>query len=273
MPTLDQHEDAQVVRGLLVGDSGSGKSGALASLVEDGYRLFIADYDNGIDILANILKAKNKALLKQVDYQSIRPTYKIQGDKAVPQNAEAWKEGLTYLQSAVNKGLGPDDVLVLDSLSFGAKFAMQHILKINGRLTAHPWESDYGEAQKLVEDLVSMLTDPDAIQCNVLCTAHIAWTVPKDDPNAVVRGLPAIIGKALNPVIPRYFNHLLACRSVGDGPAKKRYIHTQPMEGLELKNSNPAVVKDRYPLETGLRDYFQDILGVPGPARRKSAAA
>lgn len=105
-----------------------------------------------------------------------------------------------------------------------------------------------------------MLTDSH-FQTNVICTAHIAWTSIKDDPNGAVRGLPSMIGQALNSVIPRYFNHLLACRSLGEGAAISRYIHTRPIAGLELKNANPTVARERYKLETGLADYFFDILG------------
>lgn len=270
MPKLTDHENVQVVRGLLVGDSGSGKTGALASLVEDGYRLWIADYDNGIDVLANILRRRERELgrklLDRVDYRSIRSKYTVVGSRTVPENAEAWGQGLTYLQSAFKNDPGPEDVLVLDSISFAAKFAMHHILKINNRLQVQPWQSDYGEAQGLIENLVGMLTDDD-VGCNVLCTAHIAWTELENDPNGAVRGLPALIGKALNPVIPRYFNHVLACRSVGDAESLQRYIHTQPVAGLELKNAAPGSVRPRYPLESGLAQYFADVLGVRPEAK------
>lgn len=39
---------------LLIGDSGTGKTGALASLARDGYRLFIIDLENGSKILRDL---------------------------------------------------------------------------------------------------------------------------------------------------------------------------------------------------------------------------
>ncbi len=51
MPTLDQHQSAEVVKVLVIADSGAGKSGLIGSLANAGYRCFIADMDNGLDVL------------------------------------------------------------------------------------------------------------------------------------------------------------------------------------------------------------------------------
>ena len=51
MPSLSAHQSNDYVKLLLCGDSGSGKSGALASLVGAGYKLRILDMDNGLDSL------------------------------------------------------------------------------------------------------------------------------------------------------------------------------------------------------------------------------
>jgi hypothetical protein len=47
---------------LNMGDAGSGKTGALASLAKAGQRLVILDFDNGLDILIGLLKNDQKAL-------------------------------------------------------------------------------------------------------------------------------------------------------------------------------------------------------------------
>ena len=41
---------------MLIGDNGSGKSGAVASLADAGYNIRMLDLDNGIDVLASLLK-------------------------------------------------------------------------------------------------------------------------------------------------------------------------------------------------------------------------
>lgn len=261
MPTLDSKVTSPIIRALLIGDSGSGKTGALASLVEAGYNLHIADFDNGLDVLASILKRKDPELLKFVDYATFRDGFKVQGDKTVPLSADAWMHGIKYIDKVCsNKSLGANDVLVIDSLSFAAKSAMNHILKLNGRLTMAPWQSDYGEAQRLVENLVGMLTD-DEIKVNVICTAHIAF-IGNEENGEPVKGFPSLIGKALGPVIPRYFNHALLCRAVGSGAGLSQRIHTVTFGNIELKNTNPGVVKPDYDLRKGgLASYFKDARG------------
>ena len=51
MPTLEEHISQKTVKMLLLGESGSGKTGLLGTLPPAGYRLFIADFDSGLDIL------------------------------------------------------------------------------------------------------------------------------------------------------------------------------------------------------------------------------
>jgi hypothetical protein len=158
-----------------------------------------------------------------------------------------------------------DDILVIDSLSMAGKAALRWVLGMNGRLALPPQLQDWGEAQNLIESMVGMLTD-DALQTNVICTAHIKWL--EDAQGAIERGFPDAPGKALSPVLGRYFNHQLAAQTAGDGKGLKRSIHASPIKNLELKNANPAVVKDTYPLASGLADYFQAIRGVvPGGAK------
>jgi AAA domain len=261
MPNMADRKNDPLVRALLIGDSGGGKTGALTSLVATGYNLFIADFDNGLDVLASLVRRQVPDRLSQIEYETFRDKHKVMGDKLVPLDASAWTKGIRYIEKITQmKDLSGNDVLVIDSLSFAAKAALAHILKMNGRLTMAPYQSDYGEAQKLVEGLVALLTDP-AISCNVICTAHVNYQ-GDEEAGVPTKGLPAMIGKAINPIIPRYFNHTLLARQIGAEGALKRYIHTQTFGNIELKNTNPGVIKSRYPLETGLADYFFDARGV-----------
>ena len=50
MPNLSKHQSSEFTKLLLMGDSKSGKTGALASLVLAGYKLRILDFDNGLEI-------------------------------------------------------------------------------------------------------------------------------------------------------------------------------------------------------------------------------
>jgi hypothetical protein len=271
MPKLSDPETQPPVRMMLIGDSGTGKTGSLASLAKAGYNLYIADFDNGMEILRNLLR-DDPAALARVDFETCRDTFEVQGNNTVPKEARAWAKGIKYLESALKHGLGPNEILVVDSLSFAAYAAMLYILKLNNRLTKRPWQSDWGEAQNLTENLVGMLTAD--IDCHVICTAHIATSggqhverVEGREPIVIdegpIRRLPSMIGKAFNPKVPRYFNHMLLTHRVGSGAAAKYSIKTRTFDDIELKNTNPGIIKAEYPLATGLADYFADARGLP----------
>ena len=52
MAKLSAHKESKPFKGMIIGDSGSGKTGSLASLAAAGYKLVIMDFDSGLDILA-----------------------------------------------------------------------------------------------------------------------------------------------------------------------------------------------------------------------------
>lgn len=247
---------APPIKMLLMGDAGSGKTGSLFSLAQAGYTLWLVDFDNGGDILRNLSKTA-PITRDRIDIETFRDSYQILGGKPSPKTANSWMKACQYIEK-IYKTLSKDDVLVIDSLSMAGKAALRWVLQMNGRLTMHPQLQDWGEAQNLIESMVGMLTDDD-IHANVICTAHIKWL--EDSQGAIERGFPDAPGRALSPVLGRYFNHQLAVSTVGDGKGLKRSIHTSPIKNLELKNANPAVVKDSYPLASGMAEYFAAIRG------------
>jgi len=276
MPKMSDPAAQPPIRGLLIGDSGTGKTGGLASLALAGYRLFIADFDNGMEVLRNLIREADPKALDRVEFETFRDEHQVNGAFTVPKTARAWADGIKWLEGVLNqKDLGPQDVVCIDSLSFAARAAMNFILKLNGRLQSAPWISDWGEAQRLVENLVAMITD-DAIKCHLLCSAHIATTGGKKietiknkdgstekvvlDEGPVKR-LPSMIGKAFNPIVPRYFNHMLLFTRQGTGSAMRRSIMTRPEADLELKNTNPARIRPEYSLANGLAEYFAAARG------------
>jgi hypothetical protein len=261
----------------LLGNSGSGKSGALASLVKAGYNLFIADYDKGLEILKNVLKTeavKDKVppqtYLSRVDYETCRDPSTMAGNIPIPSDSKAWAKGIAYLEKAA-KSATENDILVMDSASFAAKSALIYTLKINNRLAQRPWESDWGDAQRIVERMIDLLTANG--KAHVIATFHIDYRGDKEA-GIPEKGFPATVGKALNTVIGRYFNHQLLLTQVGTGANIARRLHTTTFQNIELKNTNPGVVKLDYPIATGLADYFRDVRGkAPAGGSRSPAPA
>src|SRR3990167_5326691 len=104
MANLANHPSALKTNLLFLGDSGMGKTGALASLAIAGYNLRIMDYDNGVDILANILKPgiqpymltpeQSLTAISRVDYITLTDKFKTLGGRMFPESAKAWTAGV-----------------------------------------------------------------------------------------------------------------------------------------------------------------------------------
>lgn len=264
MTQLTKHQSATSTKLLLIGDSGAGKTGALASLALAGYNLRIIDTDAGLDILSNLLKPHPEALA-QVEYETLTDPYGNVNGKLVPRRATVWQRLARLLDNWKTESAefgpistwGAKDVLVLDTLTTASNAAMNFVLAMNNRIGQKPWQSDYGDAQTYVESMLQMLYD-EGIKCNVIVNSHITYIGEENGP---VHGYPASIGRALPPKIGRYFNSVLMLRSTGQGASVKRKLLTNTSGQVELKNTNPLKVKAEYGIETGLAEYFKDIQG------------
>lgn len=276
MPTLDEWAGSGVIKLLYLGDAASGKTGSLASLVYAGYNLRVIDFDKGLKVLQNIIKEKDPSLLKKVDVESFSDDYKNIGGRMVCTKAKAWAAATSKLSKWEPYGpletWGPKDILVIDSITFAGRAAVNYILSLNSRLGQSPYQSDYLEAQRMVESLCNLLHD-DSVKTNIICITHIrelskTETKTNQQGNAVripISGTEQFYpetgtGQALSPTIGRYFNSILHCElSYG-----KRRIRTQPSPvkgSLALKSAGGSAIPADFPLETGLADYFKLVQG------------
>jgi hypothetical protein len=195
---------------LLIGKSGAGKTGSLASLVAAGYNLRILDTDKGIRPLRSLLMdvrypyAKLIAdagidLTNAVRYESIDINMKLRsittktpnGNSSTetllaPADAKAWPKVMQMLDQWKEGGIDlgsvstwkPKDVLVLDSFSTLAKCAYYFSQSMNGRLGArdqgYDYQRDVGEAQSQLTRLLELLYS-SLITCNVIVISHVTW--------------------------------------------------------------------------------------------------
>jgi hypothetical protein len=98
----------------------------------------------------------------------------------------------------------------------------------------------------------------DNIKCNVVVIDHLKAV---DMANGTTKLYPNGPGKALAPIIGRYFNTMALMRSAGSGKSVRHELVTLSEGNLELKTSAPNRTKAAYPITTGLAELFKDLRG------------
>ncbi len=259
------------IKMLLIGEPGTGKTGAIASLLQAGYRCRVLDTDNGSDILVNMLSDPKGPYgpdaASRLTIETVKDKMKLMPNgTVVPIKPSVWERSIKLLQDWPElghvEGWTGQDVLVIDSLTRLSKAAFNWVLALNARLGKRPEQSDYGSAQGMIDGVMEMLVD-DSIGCNVIVISHIRFIEEDAGPS---RGYPNTIGKALPRTIGSHFNSILMVQKSGTGQGVRRKIWTHPVGMVELKNSNPYKVAREYPLETGLADFFRDVQQAPARA-------
>lgn len=259
MPSLEGSNIAPVTKLLLIGDSGTGKTGSLASLVEAGYRIRILDMDNKVanGILPQILRQKNPELLKQVDFEPLRDKYKSSAlGYIIDGMPQAFTKALGLLDKwsdgTVPAQWGPQTILVIDSLTFFADAAFNWAKGMNP--SAKDPRQWYGSAQNAVESTLAVLT-ASSFATNVIVISHVSW---QNRPDGSMKGYPSSVGQALGPTIPAYFDNMAECRTDAKGI---RTIQTTPTALIDLKNPASFRMAPTLPLETGLATFFKTLKG------------
>lgn len=270
MTKLSAHQSNQFTKMLLMGDSGTGKTGALAALVCDGYKLRILDMDNGLETLKTYAAKNCPANLDNVEYRTLRDKYKstaagpiIAGVPKAFTDAIAMLDRWKYVTENETIDLGPpaewgpECILVIDSLTFLADAAWdwREPLTPRGSSGQYDKRAVYGDAQDAIEKVLALLTG-ETFRTNVIVISHIRYV---DNPDGTKKGYPTAVGSALSPTIPRYFNSVALCTNV----AGKRSIQTAATAMIDLKNPKPFDMLPRYDLADGLSSFFKVLRGTP----------
>lgn len=261
MPNLADHQSNEFTKLLIEGDSGSGKTGSLTSLVCAGYKLRILDYDNGLETLKQFVLRDCPERISNVEYRTLRDKRTASPDgPIIAGKPRAFIDGIKMLDQwkydDVDLGVpaewGPDTILVLDSLTFfsDAAFDFREPLVPRSRDGKYDVRAVYKDAQDAVESTLALLTS-ESFHANVIVTTHVRYV---DNPDGTRKGYPTAVGSALSTHIPRYFNSVALCQT---GPSGKRTIQTVATAMIDLKNPKPFAMAPSYPLETGLAEFFK----------------
>lgn len=251
MPTMDQHQSGSFAKMIYIGDSSSGKTGSLASLVDANFKFRIIDMDNGLDPLKHFVS--DKAKLANVEYETLRDKYvSSKAGPIIRGEPKAFTEALAVMTKWSTDFEDPNTIFVLDSLSAFGKAAFEWA-KFGSPMSKDPRQW-YFTAQKAVEDTIAMIT-AEAFRMNAIVISHVNY---KEVTEGVTKGHVNAIGSALGPIIPRYFNTLILAETSGSGKNVKRKIKTVPTGVIDLKTPNPAIEVE-LPLETGLAIIFNTL--------------
>lgn len=256
MPNLEVNNASTLVKTLLIGDSGTGKTGALASLVVAGYKLRVLDFDNKVagGILPIVVRHDSPDKLKNVEFEPLRDKFKGSAAGPIADGLPtAFTKGLALLDKwsdgTVPATWGPDTILVVDSLTFLSDAAYNWAKGMNP--SAKDPRQWFYSAQQAVEGTLAMLTAA-SFATNVIIIAHVSW---QDRPDGTMKGYPASVGKALGPTIPAYFENMALCETM----AGKRTMKFVPTALVDLKT--PAQMPGPLPVETGLATFFKTLRG------------
>jgi hypothetical protein len=273
VPSLANHQSNEYTKLLIMGDSGSGKTGALASLVADGYKLRILDYDNGLDVLKQFIMHDCPERIDNVEYCSLQDDWRAGPEgPIIAGSPKAFVAGIKMLSrwayGDIDYGVpahwGPDTILVLDSLTRFSDAAFNFRLPLTPRSRDGKYDKRavYGDAQHAVEHTLATLYGANFCT-NVIVISHIKYL---DREDGTIKGYPTSVGSALSPTIPSYFNSVALCQTVNG----RRTIQTAATNMIDLKNPAPFAMAPSYPIGTGLAEFFR-VLRKP-PAKEPTTA-
>jgi hypothetical protein len=258
MPTLDQHQSSSFTKILYIGNSGSGKTGSLVSLLQANYKLVILDMDNGLDSLVQFAKRDCPDKLKNVRFETLRDKFKAtEQGPVISGSPKAFTDALKLMtkwtDDSIPAELGSDTIFVLDSLSAYGKAAFDWAKGMAP--SAKDPRQWYFSAQGAVENTIAVLTS-ETFHANVIVISHVNY---REQADGTTKGFANAIGNALGPIIPRYFNTLVLAESSGSGKNVKRKIKTVPTDTIDLKSPAPFKIESELPLESGLATLFSNL--------------
>lgn len=247
MAKYERHEKDRRGRIIVAGDSGSGKSGLLATVANAGYRTCIIDADNGLDVLDAYLTDEGRENLHYITLKDDPDTKTSAWGQFVKILVNGWVDG--------DEDLGPiaswdeNSVLVLDTLDFLGKAAMRVVMSQAGKsFDSRPEIQHWGDAQRLIEQRIAALCSP-TIKCHLIVNTHLKQV---EDSIGRIITYPAVCGTAPSLYIADYFNTLVRLDTkVGLRGDATRTIRTSSDNKMNLKSSVPTTLKTEEDFDLG----------------------
>lgn len=266
MAKASEHKSSILTKLLYIGDSGTGKTTSLCSLVEADYHLRIIDFDNLLDSLISMVKRKCPEKLDNIEYMTFRDKM-----KATPNGPVIDGQPRAYIDSmkAIDKWddgtipgeWGEKHVLVIDSFTSMSRAAFWWAKGLMGAssfaegvpLKGVDPRQFYNVSQGGLMNTISYVT-AESFNTNVIVIAHIKYM----EHEGVTKGFPVSVGSAISPEIPGYFPSV-ALATKTNGPEPRRMIRTRSTNMIDLKNPKSFDMAVEFPMETGLAQFFRTV--------------
>lgn len=267
MPSLDQHSSSDIIKMILIGDSGTGKTGSLVSLVKAGYKLRIMDFDGLLRVLVEQIKVQCPDKMKNVNYISFADELKASDAGPIPKGIpKAFNNAMRALEKWEDLGdpgeWGPDCVLVIDTFTRVSDCALRwgETMTPKGSSGKSDGRAGFYTAQQAIIELMTAL-NAESFKTNVILIAHVAY---QDRGDGNIRGFPRAVGKAINTEIPGFFEHILVAERSGTGGNSVRTIKAVTNGMVETKSPilhlHPELAQPME-LNTALAKYFKAVRG------------
>lgn len=284
-------------RGFHLGFPGSGKTGALVSLLNAGYKLRVLDFEGNFDPLINFADEKALGNLDVVTFQDrlySDPNKKFIEPLGIPSafvNAlkmmKEWKykdEAGVEVDLGKSSEWGQDTIVVVDSLTSLGTTVLRRSMKMNGKDPSTMTSAVWGAAVSDLKNFIQMLKD-ESNKFHLIINCHKQMIGPKDmlvqgnDDNAKmvnetvvemnnddlipVRFYPVGITKPSSQTVHGELPIMLEFKKERRQGKDTRIIDTVGSSIVDVKIPVPGLKKE-YPIETGLAEIFA-VMGYKPP--------
>jgi hypothetical protein len=273
---------------MLCGYPGSGKTGALASLANAGFKIRILDFDGNLEPLIHFTKPE---CLGNIDAVTLEDKLRMSDKYVVPVGIpRAFADGLKLMDHwkytdadgeevdlGHSKDWGRDTVLVLDSLTSMGLASKRRAMVLMNKNPGSMTDAVWGTAMAEQEAFIEKLTRQDN-RFHIICLSHlkiigpkevrkgdddITMKVKKDNSDLVeTRLFPSALGRALPPFIGGHFPTLLLIEPhyLPGSKKVKRVIQSVPRPELDLTVPAPDL-PENLDISDGLVKVFDILTG------------
>lgn len=233
MPAFNDFHNEKRIKVLIIGDSGTGKTGSIATLANEGYNVRIIDLENNLNVLNSYLTDEGK---KRINYVSFDPenSKTVEGINAMIRHWKIGSEDLGKLTEWTN-----NDVLVIDSTTRLGDACLAATGATNKDNRTH-----YMTAADLFDEVTHYALAN--LKCNVVMLSHVTFVeVPhaKIPDTMTRRAYPATVGAKHPTRFGRGFTDIYAIKVSSTGDKVTRTFRTDADSLMGLKSSNPSKLK------------------------------